>query len=52
MLTVSKINIDKDNNTTQIRGGYCTMHTLSDTMKASAHTCLAFNPLMVQYFMA
>ena len=32
MLTISKINIDKDNNTAQIRSDYCTMCTLSDTI--------------------
>ena len=45
MSSVSKINISKDNNTTQIRSDYGTTCTLSDTIKASAHACFSFSSL-------
>ena len=34
--------IDKNYNTVQIRSDYGTRHTLSDVIKASAHTCFGF----------
>ena len=45
MLVGSKINIDKDNNTTHIRGNYCYNAYLIGYYKTSVHTYFTFSSL-------